>query len=123
MEIRRSVMARPNLSWRSKFLALSFRRLVPTTLTAIELKAKSQEQKADFRKRKQTGGTIPAAVSFPMRSYERGRRRRFHRHPRDNFLCELCEILCDLCGQKLLIAESAKEHKENRSLAATARYT
>jgi hypothetical protein len=30
--------------------------------------------------------------------------------PSGDFLCELCEIVCDLCGQKLLIAEFRK-HK------------
>jgi hypothetical protein len=62
------VMARPNLSWRSKLLVLSLELLarVARVLAARELE-KSQELKAVVE-RKQTGGTIPAVVSFPMRS-------------------------------------------------------
>src|ERR1700684_1768430 len=90
MEIRRSVMARPNLSWRGKFLALSFwllaQEIQRTLHLSLEPKAKSQSHS-----RKTDRRAHPAAVSFPMRSFERGRRRRSHRHPRDNFLCELCK--------------------------------
>src|SRR5678816_3238749 len=68
-------MARPNLSVRG-ISALGIQH--SATLRA----ASNRTLKLNATGRTQTGGDIPAAVSFPMASCEAGRRRRFHLHPR-----------------------------------------
>src|SRR5579862_4647795 len=61
-------------------------------LARVAAKAKSQELKTVLEK-KQTGGDCPSGC-FLSNAFlpERGRRRRFHQHPREDFLRELCEF-------------------------------
>ena len=114
MEIRRSVMARPNLSWRSKSLAVrhwSLAVLVGNCPTTNDRRLTTGSGKKTNR-RDHPGGCFLSNAFLP----ERGRRRRFHQHPREAFLCELCEVLSDLCGQKLLAAESAETAQSTRRI-------
>jgi len=75
---------------------------------------------------RQTGGKIPAAVSFPMASCEAGRRRRFRLHPWDDvFFANLAEPFAHF-AVKVFTAKvaknTAKDAKRKPSLAAAAGY-
>jgi hypothetical protein len=104
MEIRRSVMARPNLSCKNKLLAPSAKKLV--------------------LERKQTGGTVPAAVSFPIRPLRSAGGAGVSTSTLGKiFFANSAAVLRDLRGQKLGTAEHARARKaagEKSPLAAEA---
>src|SRR5258708_6574978 len=120
MEIRRSVMARPNLSVSRTASSFWLCHSEPSGAKGEDVGGILLFAKADSSGLEAFGMTTCLGRNTDRRETphgrflshtlpaERGGRGRFHRHLRNDSLRELCGVLGDLCGQKLLPARAPK---------------